>query len=118
VNDAARLMVRVFSVVFGAGGAVVVLLYLVLGAYFLYRRIESANSSNGTAAVLSKGSFIQTYDLSASPDFLPNAKLDCQTDGPWLKYANRVAVCSVLVDGRVAALISREDVKASLKTSE
>jgi hypothetical protein len=118
VGDAARLMVRVFSVVFGAGGAIVVLLYLVLGAYFIYKRIEPAKPNNDTAAVLSKGSFIQTYDPSASPDFLPDAKLNCETDGPWLKYANKAALCSVLVGGRVAALISRDDVKSSLKTSE
>lgn len=45
MKDAARLMVKVFAVVFGAGSAVVVLLYLLLGGYYLYGGIERANQA-------------------------------------------------------------------------
>lgn len=110
MRDAARLMVKVFAVVFGAGSAVVVLLYLVLGGYYLYGRIERANQASSQR---NQKTFIETYDPKSAPDFVPGAELDCRTaqsgeHGPWEKY------CSVLIGGRLAAFISREEVKSNL----
>ena len=110
MRDAAKLMARVFAVVFGAGSAIVVLLYLLLGGYYLYGRIQRANQALGRP---NTRTFIETYDPKSPPDFVPDAELDCPTaqpgeHGPWEKY------CSVLIGGRLAAFVSREELKANL----
>lgn len=109
MKDAIKLMVKVFAVVFGAGGAVVVLLYLLLGAYYVYGRIGRSNH----ASAPNPKTFIETYDPKSAPDFVPDGQLDCRSaqpdeHGPWEKY------CSVLIGGRLAAFISREEVKSNL----
>lgn len=40
MKEVARLMAKLFAVVFGAGSARVVLLYFLLGGYYVYARIE------------------------------------------------------------------------------
>ncbi|MGC2664055.1 MAG: hypothetical protein WA305_08175 [Candidatus Acidiferrales bacterium] len=108
MKDAVKLMVKVFAVVFGTGRAVVVLLYLLLGAYYVYGRIGRSNH----ASAPNPKTFIETYDPKSAPDFVPDAQLDCRSQtaehGPWEKY------CSVLIGGRLAAFISREEVKSNL----
>ena len=111
MREAARLMAKVFAFVFGAGSAVVVLLYLMLGAYYVYGRIERARYSSPNSAT-----FIETYDPRSLPDGLPKAELDCgpsqsKEHDPWEKYRR----CKILIDGRLAALISRDEAKLSLE---
>jgi hypothetical protein len=129
MRDALRLMAKVFAVVFGAGAAVVVLGYLVLGGLYVYKRIETpSQQSNETAAqsgndILAKkhggtvetGTFAPLYDPKDLPDVLPDAHLDCEDkNGPWLKYSGKAPLCSVQIDGKVAAVISRQEVKDNL----
>jgi hypothetical protein len=40
MKEAARLMTKLFAVVFGAGSATVVLRYFLLGGYYVYARTE------------------------------------------------------------------------------
>ena len=113
MKEAARLMAKVFAVVFGGGSAVVMLLYLVLGAYYIYGRIEQRNqiaTDAQTSPAGKTGTFIKVYDQKSFPvgfvpDGLPNAELDCHP---------KDSLCSVLIDGRLAALISREEAKSNL----
>jgi hypothetical protein len=121
MRDAARLMAKVFAVVFGAGSAVVVLLYIMLGAYYLYGRIDRSYRAPIQTAKSDDqaGTFIETYDAKSFPagfipDSVPKAELDCEANGPWLKYSGKVAMCSVLIGGRLTAFISRDEVKSNL----
>jgi hypothetical protein len=116
-------MAKVFAVVFGAGAAVVVLGYLVLGGLYVYNRIEAPREQPTSAQTTSASANAPTieavplYDKKGSmPDVLPDAQLNCEDkNGPWLKYSGKAPVCSVEIDGKVAAVISQQEVKDNLK---
>jgi hypothetical protein len=110
MRDALNLMAKVFAVVFGAGSAVVVLLYLVLGAFYIYGRIEQARQNsqpkfNPNAPYTSEPPKI---DLPAG--FIPDAQVDCPTDRKSKDYQ----WCSVLIDGKAVANLSRQEMRDSL----
>ena len=109
MGDALRLMAKVFAVVFGAGAAVVILGYLVLGGLYVYNRIEAPPKQ--PAAAIQPETFAPLYDPKALPDVLPDAQLDCEDKkGPWLKYSGKAPMCAIEIDGKVAAVISQEEV--------
>ena len=85
-------------------------MYFLLGGDYLYGRIERAKQS---LIEPSPKSLVETNDPKSAPDFIPDAQLDCPTlqpseHGPWEKY------CSVLIGGKLAASISREELKSNL----
>ena len=125
MRNAARLMGKVFAVVFGAGCALVVLMYLTLGAYYIYERIEQhkqfaaqpdydaiASKYGGTSQP--SATFTPLYDAKSVPDVLPDAELDCSNDGPRLKYSGKAPMCRVMIDGKIAAVITQQMVKDNL----
>jgi hypothetical protein len=59
---------------------------------------------------------IPLYDKKGFvPDVLPHAQLNCEDkNGPWLKYSGKAPMCSVVIDGKVAAVISQQEVKDNL----
>lgn len=80
MREAGRLMAKVFAVVFGAGAAIVVLGYLVLGGLHIYNRIETPKPVDyGALATKYGGTLtgIELYDSNSLPDVLPEAQLDC-----------------------------------------
>jgi hypothetical protein len=126
MRDALRLMVKVFAVVFGAGAAVVVLGYLVLGSLYMYKRIEApkqtANQPNNEAtvdALVKKygGTLtgVELYDPNSLPDVLPEAQLDCaDKNKPWVKARGKGPLCWVEIDQKVAATITVQEAKDNL----
>lgn len=108
MKEAAKLMATVFAVVFGAGSALIVLMYLFLGGYYLYGRIERANRTSIQIidSDRSAGAFIKTYDPKSIPKdiFVPDAALDCN-------YMRGDTLCAVLIGGRLVAFISRDKIK-------
>lgn len=122
MRDAARLMFKVFAVVFGAGSAVVVLIYLLLGGYYLYGRIRVSNQVEQRSSVLGTASeditpSLPLYDPKAIPKdaVVPNAELNCRWLNPPPPKGFLLETCAVLVGGRLAAFISRDDAKLSLE---
>jgi hypothetical protein len=127
MRDALRLMAKVFAVVFGAGAAVVVLGYLVLGGLYIYNRIEAPKQSatpdydalakkDGGIVVQPTESFAQLYDVNGFiPDLLPEAQLDCaDEDKPWVKARGKGPLCWVEIDKKIAATIAPQEAKANL----
>lgn len=124
MRDAARLMLKVFAVVFGAGGAAVVLTYLLLGAYFLYGRINRFNQSKSgnteQYSAASGGGYsvpsIFLYDPNAIPKgaVVPDAQLNCRWSNPPPPKGYVLDTCAVLVGGRLAAFISRDQARQVL----
>jgi hypothetical protein len=128
MRDALRLMAKVFAVVFGAGSAIVVLLYMLLVGYYVYGRIELPNKAAKEHELTTKAAkeqasqasstvtFVETYEPNSAPKVLPNAQLDCPSDKKSSEHGplEELQICSVLIDGRVVALISRENAKNNL----
>lgn len=100
-----------------------VLAYLVLGAFYLYARIEESRQTAAaqptSAAQHTTESFAQLYDPKGFvPDVLPDAQLDCDdAKGPWLKYSGKAPMCSVMIDNKIAAVMTRQEVKDNLAGS-
>ena len=122
MRDALRLMAKVFAVVFGAGAAIVVLGYIALGGLYIYSRIEApreqptATQTTTATPDATTNEAIPLYDRKGFiPDVLPDAQLNCENkNGPWLKYSSKPPMCSVEIEGKVAAVISRQEVKDNL----
>ena len=118
MRDALRLMAKVFSVVFGAGAAVVVLGYMVLGGLYIYVRIERPRSYVDTITAKNEATKTPDYDalakkyggttIPAPPaGFVPEATLDCSPG--WA-----AAGCTVQVDDKDVAFIDQEHMKTAI----
>jgi hypothetical protein len=74
------------------------------------RKPDEPPTTQGTTQGTGQGIFL--YDPKGFvPDVLPDAQLDCEDKKV---HSGKTPVCSVMIDGKVAALISRQTVKDNL----
>ncbi len=114
MREAARLMAKVFAVVFGAGAAVVVLLFLLVGVDYLYERVQHRDWQTGSGGTASakQGAVTPEIPDNEVTEWDENGKpvgwkvqLDCPPKG---------SSCSVSVGGKAVGSISRQEVKDNL----
>lgn len=105
MKELLKSMGKAFAITFGVASALIVLLYSVLGAFYVYKRLERQDARRLAASVPLDRTSIETFDPATPPTFVPDAELRCEPRDP---------VCSVLINGRLVAFISREQAKNNL----
>jgi len=105
VKELLKSMGKAFAITFGVSSALIVLLYAVLGAFYVYKRVERQEARRSAASLPLDRTFIETFDTATPPTFVPDAELRCEP---------KDSVCSVLINARLVAFISREQAKNNL----